>query len=76
MSKQSEESVVVEENVTVSVETESFTDGVILVSKLDHPCEISYAGDAFMLSPRGKTPVIRKALLGAVPKNVIIIPCQ
>lgn len=47
---------------------------VILVSGLDHACELSYAGTAFMLPPRGRTGAMIKAQLGAVPRNVTIVP--
>lgn len=50
-------------------------DSVWLVSRLDHPTEISYKGnDALLIPPRGKLAVYDKKLLGKLPVRVYIVP--
>jgi hypothetical protein len=46
---------------------------VILLSRVDHPIELSYDGRGLMISPRGRTSPLEKNKLGAVPKGVQII---
>lgn len=45
-----------------------------LVSKLDYPVYITYAGDTTMVSPRARTPNVEKALLGELPTGLSFIP--
>lgn len=44
-----------------------------LVSTLDNPVTISYAGDVIIIPPRGTTKPIDKQQLGAVPKGIIFV---
>jgi hypothetical protein len=43
-----------------------------LISKLDHPVVINYAGQGLRLSPKAKVLIENKDLLGALPGGVII----
>jgi hypothetical protein len=45
----------------------------VLLSRVEHPVEISYDGKGLMVYPRGKTAPLEKNKLGAVPKGVQII---
>lgn len=41
-----------------------------LVSRLNHPVNISYNGQGLVIPPRGKVRKVNKQLLGAIPKGV------
>lgn len=45
-----------------------------LISRLNHPVEIAYNGEAMMLPPRGQCKELRKDLIGAIPKGVVFVP--
>lgn len=44
---------------------------VTLVSRLDNPVYINYAGESFTLPPRGTKPNLEEAKLGAIPRGVL-----
>jgi len=63
------------ENVIIPKETKGL-NYAILLSRVDHPVELSYDGKGLMIYPRGRTSILDKNKLGAVPKGVQIIDCE
>jgi hypothetical protein len=62
------------ENVIIPKEAKG-ASLAILLSRVDHPIELSYDGKGLMLYPRGRTTPLEKNKIGAVPKGVQIIDC-
>lgn len=48
----------------------------MIISRKDHPVYLSYNGEGLVVPPRGKKKNINKNLLGALPKNVVFVPCN
>jgi hypothetical protein len=62
-----------EESAVIIPREEKGSHLAILLSRVDHPVELSYDGKGLMVYPRGRTTPLDKNKLGAVPKGVQII---